>query len=89
MRSRAELSGGAYEETVTMLMDEYEADVQDIMRAFMQDGYPPGTTPLSPAEQFRQLLTMKQSGDPAFWNSAKAQQEFARLEKRFLSEQVG
>lgn len=61
-----------YSAMVELLVDEYEAD-----------GRPPFTEPLTPFQQYQQLLAARGAGSAQFFDDPEAQARLAELEARF------
>ena len=54
-----------------------------LRKELLASGYPPGTIPASPQQEYDQLVAMRLSNDPAYWNSVNAQKRLAELALQF------
>lgn len=77
------LSGQRWNGIVDTIVANTMRNVKNVVSELMVDGYPPGTLPLSPFEEYLKLQSMSQVGDPAYFNSPQAQARLARLALQF------
>lgn len=62
----------------------YARDLADsLRREVYQSGYPVGTDPTPPEEQYQTLVRLRDSGSPLFWHDPQAPADLAKLEQRF------
>lgn len=67
------------EELSTWAKDTYDR----LLEAFYATGNPPGTVPLTPAEQYRNLVTLRDTGSPIYWENPDAKAALIRLAGTF------
>lgn len=80
---RGRLSGQRWNAIVDSIVANTMRNTQNVVRELMVDGYPPGTLPLSPFEEYLKLQSMAAVGDPNYMNNPKAQARLARLSMQF------
>ena len=68
---------------VERIIARYDTLVELFVEAMMVDGFPPGSQPLSPLQQYQQLTAWQAAGDPRYWNNPAAQASLAKLATRF------
>lgn len=56
---------------------------QELLRAFYESGHPVGTVELTAAEQYEQLVRLRDAGHPDFWQNPEAQLDLDRLARQF------
>jgi RimJ/RimL family protein N-acetyltransferase len=77
------IGGERYKRLRQMMIDRYRMRRDMLIEAFMADGYPPGTEPLSQREQYQRLIGWQQAGDPRYWNNPAAQAALVKLATRY------
>lgn len=83
MSKDGRISGPRWNSIVDSIVESYEELVENLIEALTADGYPPFTEPLSEREQYHQLIAMRDSGDPKFWNDPSAIKALARFSRRY------
>lgn len=77
------LSGERWNGIIDGIVERYIAMRDGYVDALMESGYPPGTQPLTPFEQYQKLLSMRAVDDPNYTDNPRAQAALARLALRF------
>ncbi len=77
------MGGDRWNRIVDGIVSEVMRQRSNVMGELLIDGYPPGTAPLSPYEEYLKLSSMSLSADPVYVNSPQAQARLAQLTLRF------
>lgn len=77
------LSAERHNRIVEQAVDRSLARQKMIAGEMMASGYPPGTMPRSPYQQYMELVAAQQAGDPRYWGDPNAQAQLALLSQRF------
>ena len=70
----------ALEDDIVRMVKDIEDQLVDDL---MEDGYPFGTEPVPPRDEYETLSAMRSSNDPAYWNNPQAQARLQQLSLRY------
>lgn len=76
-------SGLRFEQLTNDMMARYYEMTEMFERELLADGFPPGSQPSTPREQYEELKARMLADDPQYWNDPEAIQALARLSTRY------
>lgn len=77
------ISGKRFNRLYDELVAAGRARIAMVVKEYTADGYPPLHQPVSPREQYELLLSMRNAGDPRFFQNPAAMKALNDLAPRF------